>query len=529
MHVRTEDLCRRGRRIAIAGALLWGLGVLLLRPEPIALLFLVGPLVAVPLGFPLAVSSGASAAAGRRWFRVQRIQLPAAGLLLVSYAVEPGAAAAGLALPWVGVTVLVAFLGVLRLLERGPGPFAEAVVDLALVFLAVGGTWLLFSRAGLPFLGFEEPIVLLTAAHFHFAGFALTLVCGLLARRFPGAVPKAAAAGVVTGVPLVAAGITLAAAGSRWLELVAAFWLTASSFLVAALLFRFAAGSGDPVPRFFAGVAGGALTGAMALAALYAWGNAFGNPRIDIPSMVASHAALNVFGFALPALLAGHTARTAEDSRSRGSRGGISLLVTALDDPPPAGDWSRRRVPAAVGAGPGTCDPRDEHVRAIGVEEPGKPAPGGPFARAAEAIRRFDIFPPGRVRPLALRAPVTGGDTIISVSPVVPGLRVLLGARVVATFDGADGDGVRRAGFTYRTLEGHPLEGEETFAVEKDLRTGRVSVAIRSWSRPASFWVRILRPWVRHLQNRAAAGALERLASLAGARTPAGARRLDGR
>ena len=42
------------------------------------------------------------------------------------------------------------------------------------------------SRAGLPVLGFTEPWVGLTAAHFHWAGPVLTVVTGQLARHRPG-------------------------------------------------------------------------------------------------------------------------------------------------------------------------------------------------------------------------------------------------------------------------------------------------------------------------------------------------------
>jgi uncharacterized protein (UPF0548 family) len=54
-----------------------------------------------------------------------------------------------------------------------------------------------------------------------------------------------------------------------------------------------------------------------------------------------------------------------------------------------------------------------------------------------------------------------------------------------------------RAGFTYRTLPGHVLEGEETFAVE--VTDGRTVVTISETSRPASAITRI--PGARLAQN----------------------------
>ena len=51
------------------------------------------------------------------------------------------------------------------------------------------------------------------------------------------------------------------------------------------------------------------------------------------------------------------------------------------------------------------------------------------------------------------------------------------------TYDDKRIDGVWHTGFKYRTLTGHPELGEETFSVEKDLATGSVVAALRSWSR----------------------------------------------
>ena len=52
-------------------------------------------------------------------------------------------------------------------------------------------------------------------------------------------------------------------------------------------------------------------------------------------------------------------------------------------------------------------------------------------------------------------------------------------------------------------LIGHPEFGEETFSVEKDMATGRVIVALRSWSRPGTVLAMLCPPWVRRQQVRA--------------------------
>jgi hypothetical protein len=50
--------------------------------------------------------------------------------------------------------------------------------------------------------------VLLTAIHFHYAGFALPLLTGLAGRALGGRIARIASLGVIAGVPLVAFGIT---------------------------------------------------------------------------------------------------------------------------------------------------------------------------------------------------------------------------------------------------------------------------------------------------------------------------------
>jgi uncharacterized protein (UPF0548 family) len=65
-----------------------------------------------------------------------------------------------------------------------------------------------------------------------------------------------------------------------------------------------------------------------------------------------------------------------------------------------------------------------------------------------------------------------------------------MACRVIDKFEGSQGN-VWRSGFTYRTLQGHVALGEETFAVEKDMVTGRVTASLTSWSRPGHWLMRI--------------------------------------
>lgn len=163
--------------------------------------------------------------------------------------------------------------------------------------------------------------------------------------------------------------------------------------------------------------------------------------------------------------------------------------------------------------------PRDRHdvyERDLAPEPPGPP--GARFRRVAAAIAGYAIFPPRLVEGV-VRRPVEAGDTVGICYRRFHPLRLFFAARVTEVFDGPDADhpGWWRAGFRYRTLVGHPELGEETFAVEKELATGRVRVALRSRSRPGTRLARAFAPLVRRFQVHASHAALDQLASVSAA------------
>ena len=157
----------------------------------------------------------------------------------------------------------------------------------------------------------------------------------------------------------------------------------------------------------------------------------------------------------------------------------------------------------------------DTYERDVATEPPG--APGAVFRAVERAIRVYSIFPPAIVRGVrAHERPIEPGDVVgVHFVRFAP-LRLFFCARVVDVFDRVDPDGTwHRAGFTYRTLVGHPELGEETFAVEKELATGRVRVALRSWSRPGTVLAKVFLPFVRRMQVSASRRSLDHLQAVA--------------
>jgi hypothetical protein len=192
----------------------------------------------------------------------------------------------------------------------------------------------------------------------------------------------------------------------------------------------------------------------------------------------------------------------------------MQIICRVFGQQPSLASWEKQDFGHGVGGGPGPQDSQDVHERQVANEAPGPPEPDGPFRRIASSILGFDIFPPDMVLKYVRREPVDVGDTIGIRYRLTWGVDVFLAARVVARFDEL-AEPIWRAGFTYRTLYGHPLLGEESFTVEKTIATGEVLVALRSWSRPNSRWARWFYPLVRRWQLQAGQAAMQHLGRMA--------------
>jgi hypothetical protein len=268
-------------------------------PRWIIVLLLFSPLVLMPLSSPLWD-------AGSRQQRRQACEIPSASLLAAAFIVPPGWPAALAASPWLMVRGLAALevLGEWR--QKRPASVAAVCVDCARLFPAIGAAWLLADRAGWRPFGFDALVVLLTAAHFHHAGFTLPLLAGLLGRVRPGRAIRFCSFLILAGVPLVAAGITFTHfAVWQGMEPFAALVLASGSFGFAMLQIGgtfYLTPSGGIRAGFV--VSGASLGVAMLLAAGYGLRLWWPGASLSMPSMWAVHGTLNVFGFGLMGILA---------------------------------------------------------------------------------------------------------------------------------------------------------------------------------------------------------------------------------
>ena len=292
---------------ATAGAAAWaGIAVLarmgILRLGEIELLFLLAPLVIVPLGMELGRGIG-----GSSWFEetARRLQPLGAVLAVVAMCLAPGKKAGVAAVGWMVVCVFMAGGGLMRLvraLRFDAGKSARATLatlGVAQFDLAVGGAWLVASRLGMRPMGIQEPIGLLTAVHFHFAGFATATIAAatleFAERRGIHRWLRQLVLVVVVLPFLVAAGFVISPA----LKMFAALLFSVSVAGLAISVQACGKRAHERTARVMLQTAAGAVFAGMVLAGTYAVADFLGSDALTIPQMARTHGILNAIGFCL--------------------------------------------------------------------------------------------------------------------------------------------------------------------------------------------------------------------------------------
>ena len=267
----------------------------------IELLFLFAVLVIVPLGLELITRLTGT----RAHVDAARIlQIPATLAVVVAFWLPPGRTAAILSTLWL---LQCALLALRRFLEwrHEEHTAVSPILNLAHFDLLLGAAWLVLSRAGLRPMGFQEPIILLTAVHFHYSGFATALIASTTLREFatrnlrmPG---LTALLWLIVLLPFVlAAGFVFSPA----LRFVAAISLSACVTALALVSWWMAGNCQSRPARIYLRIAACAALGAFSFAGIYAVSEYFHEEWITIPGMANSHGLLNGLGFVLLTLLA---------------------------------------------------------------------------------------------------------------------------------------------------------------------------------------------------------------------------------
>lgn len=297
------------KRSAAGGVVIWLVTLLLTTSdseftEMIHKVVFFAVLVVVPLGLSLV---GPSEQTGASIYKLIVWLQPVAALLTIaSFFFEKGIPSAVLASAWLILNILIALYGLVRLISRGFRRLEELSIDAGLFYLPVAGVWLVIYRLGIQPFDYGEVIILLTAVHFHFAGFATPIIAGmnarvLASRNHPRKVFALVVFAIVAAMPLVAAGITF----SPWIGFVGALLLTLGLVMLAVLTIGWVGPAIVPV-RWRTLLFIGAISScaAMVLACLYAYSLATHTLIITIPGMAMTHGLLNAFGFVTCSLFA---------------------------------------------------------------------------------------------------------------------------------------------------------------------------------------------------------------------------------
>ncbi len=257
-------------------------------------------LVVVPLGLSV-VEQG-----GSRLYKLAVFAQPIAALLTVSsFFLEKGVLSAALSSAWLILNVLIALMGLVRLTSRGFHRVEELSIVAGLLYLPVAGAWLVVYRLGIQPFDYGETIILLTAVHFHFAGFGAPIIAGMVGRvlsrrNYPQKIFGVSVVALVAAMPLVAAGITF----SPWMGFAGALLLTVGLLMLAVLTVGWVFPSITSTAwRALLLIGAISSCAAMVLACLYAYSLATQTLIITIPGMAMTHGLLNAFGFVTCSLI----------------------------------------------------------------------------------------------------------------------------------------------------------------------------------------------------------------------------------
>ncbi|MCO6488630.1 MAG: YndJ family transporter [Phaeodactylibacter sp.] len=278
--------------LALGGVTGWLWPLSLNSLDWVQVIFTSAPLLWIPL----------AAVAGRPLvsvpLRLLRFFFPAALLLAFAFLLPPTQAAGLCTFPWLLLSLWLTFRAVVVLFQKSEYSLPRICGTAAYLFLLIGAVWATADRLGIQFFGFDPVIGLLTAVHFHFAGFLLLLVTGLALLRWRSPLAPLVGWMAVLGPPLVAVGILITHfEGPPVAELIAATVMALGGVGSAVCHFQLAwQGKGQGACWMTGAVF---LLGGMMLALLYGWRSVLPIPLLSIPWMYAVHGSINAGAMAL--------------------------------------------------------------------------------------------------------------------------------------------------------------------------------------------------------------------------------------
>ncbi|WP_226654301.1 YndJ family protein [Pseudalkalibacillus hwajinpoensis] len=238
-----------------------------------------------------------------------RLQLLAGVLAGISFFLEQGAIAVLLAVPWFLTTIFIALYGLTRLLQTWKrSTIFDVLIQLGLMYISIGGLWLVLHRSGMQILHFSDVIVLLTSIHFHYAAFITPITMAFIGKRLLAKVPalkawfKLIAILVLFGPPFIAAGITLSDS-LPVLEFISVVEFVTPLIVFSILCLVYFVPTLEYSVQMLLSISFASLLFSMSSAMIYGFAHINETVILGIPLMVFFHGFINTFGFSLFGLL----------------------------------------------------------------------------------------------------------------------------------------------------------------------------------------------------------------------------------
>ncbi|MFJ9499161.1 YndJ family protein [Brevibacillus centrosporus] len=230
-------------------------------------------------------------------------QIPIGAMALaVSFLLSPGIVAGLLSIPWGFVTVWIAVTGAFLFIKRTAN-LAELSKGIGFLYISIGGIWVVAHQFGVPLLGFQGHIMLLTVNHFHYAGFVAPVLFGFLHdSQWKSSFSRIMV--VLGGIApiLIALGITY----SPLVEWVSVAVFTLSLLLYSVLVFFSIIPKATGWTKGLHILASSVIWITMALAVTYGFGEWTGQPTLLISTMIFFHGWGNAILFSFIGVLAWH-------------------------------------------------------------------------------------------------------------------------------------------------------------------------------------------------------------------------------
>ncbi|QHA93948.1 YndJ family protein [Bacillus sp. N1-1] len=238
-----------------------------------------------------------------------RLQLVSAVLAGISFFLEQGMLAVLLAVPWLLTTILIALYGFTRLLQTWKkSTIFDVLIQLGLMYISIGGLWLILHRSGVQILHFSDVIVLLTSIHFHYAAFITPITMAFIGKRLLAKAPnlkpwfKLIAILVLFGPPFIAAGITFSDT-LPVLEFISVVEFVTPLIVFSILCLVYLVPTLEYSVQMLLSISFASLLFSMSSAMIYGFAHINETVILGIPLMVFFHGFVNTFGFSLFGLL----------------------------------------------------------------------------------------------------------------------------------------------------------------------------------------------------------------------------------